>query len=656
MSGMRDEAGRQRVVIERVTPEVDGGRFPIKRVVGEKVVVEADAFTDGHDAVACRLLFRPVSSQRAAAWSAAPMQALTDDRWRAAFTVTEPGRWRYTVLGWVDCFKTWRRDLEKRVEGGQDVTRDLRAGAALIRAAGRRAEEAGKKAEARILAALAQDLEGGTDPEARLRFALDAELALLMDRHADRRFATAHRELDVVVDRERARFSSWYEMFPRSAGSFRDAEARLPYVAKMGFDVLYLPPIHPIGATFRKGKNNAAEAGPDDVGSPWAVGAAAGGHTAVHPDLGTLEDFRRFREKAEELGMEVALDLAWQCSPDHPYVKEHPEWLRESPPGSQDILCFDFESDGWRDLWRELKGVVDHWIGQGVRIFGVDNPHTHPFPFWEWLIHEVKREHPDVLFLAGAFARPKVLARLAKLGFTWSYTYFPWRNTRRELSEYLTELVTERAPVRDFLRPLLLPNTPDILPEPLQVGGRPAFAQRLILAATLGASYGIYGPAFELMENVPKERGSEEYLDAERYQLRAWDLARPDSLRELIALVNKIRRENPALQTDRGLRFHAADNDQVLCYSKVDDKGGNTIFVAVNLDPDHVQSAWVELPVEDLGLPRDQPYQVHDLLTGARYLWHGSRNFVQLDPFSIPAHIFRVRRRVRTERDFDSFL
>ena len=666
--GMRDEAGRQRVVIEGIAPEIDGGRFPIKRVVGEKVVVEADAFTDGHDAISCRLLFKPL---RAPQWNETAMAALPNDRWRAEFTVTEQGRWRYAVTGWVDHFKTWRRDLRKRVDAGQDVALDLRLGAGLIRAASRRAEEGQKKTEARILTALAKDLEEGTDLEARLRLALDDELFLLMDRHADRRFATTSRELEIVVDREKARFSSWYEMFPRSAGpagrhaTFKDAEARLSYVAKMGFDVLYLPPIHPIGQKFRKGKNNAVEAAPGEVGSPWAIGSAEGGHKAVHPDLGTLDDFRRFRDKAAELGLEIALDLAYQCAPDHPYVREHPEWFKARPDGTiqyaenppkkyQDIYPFDFETESWRELWHELKSVVDHWIAQGVRIFRVDNPHTKPFPFWEWMIHEIKSEHPDVLFLAEAFTRPKIMVRLAKLGFTQSYNYFPWRNTRHELTEYFTELTETQ--VKEFFRANLWPNTPDILTEPLQIGGRPAFVQRLVLAATLGASYGIYGPAFELMESMPRERGSEEYLDSEKYQLREWDLDRPDSLRELIALVNKIRRENPALQSDRGLRFHPADNEQILCYSKVDDKGDNTILVAVNLDPHHVQSAWVDLPVEDLGLPKDQPYQVHDLLTGARYLWHGSRNFVQLDPQSIPAHIFRVRRRVRSERDFDYFI
>jgi starch synthase (maltosyl-transferring) len=665
---MSDEAGRQRVVIEGVEPEIDGGRFPIKRVIGERVVVEADIFTDGHDAISCRLLYR---GPEASAWSQVPMQPLGNDRWRAELTVTDQGRWRYTVTGWVDPFKTWRRDLEKRVDAGQDVALDLLIGAALVRNASRRAEQGQRRADARVLAGLADDLEKGSDPETRLRMALDTELAALMDRHADRRFASYHRELEILVDRIRARFSTWYEMFPRSTGregrhgTFRDAKARLPYIAEMGFDVLYLPPIHPIGQAFRKGKNNALQAETEDVGSPWAIGAAEGGHKAIHPDLGTLEDFRHFLEAAKEHGIEIALDLAYQVSPDHPYAKEHEEWFRKRPDGTiqyaenppkkyQDIYPFDFETEAWRALWEELKSVVDHWVAQGVRIFRVDNPHTKPFPFWEWLIAEIKREHPDVLFLAEAFTRPKIMYRLAKLGFTQSYNYFPWRNTKAELTEYFTELTTTK--VREFFRPNLWPNTPDILTEPLQIGGRPVFVQRLILAATFGASYGIYGPAYELMESTPRERGSEEYLDSEKYQVREWDLERPDSLRELIALVNRIRHENPALQADRGLRFHPADNQQVLCYSKTDDKGDNVILVAINLDPHHVQSAWVDLDVEVLGVPRDQPYQVHDLLTGARYLWHGSRNFVQLDPHSIPAHIFRVRRRVRSERDFDYFI
>jgi len=658
---MRDDAGRQRVIIEGVEPEIDCGRFPIKRVVGERVVVEADAFTDGHDAITARLLWRPES---AAQWSETAMEALPNDRWRAAFVVTGEGRWLYTVSAWVDRFKTWRRDLKKRIEAGQDVPVDLLVGAGLIREASARADAGGRKADGRVLAGLAGDLERGKDAAARLSLALDDELAGLMDRHVGRAAASVYgRELGVVVDRERARFSSWYEMFPRSTGvdgrhgTFKDCEARLPYVAGMGFDVLYLPPIHPIGDTFRKGKNNAVAAEPGDVGSPWAIGSEAGGHKSIHPELGTPEDFRRLVAKARGLGIEIALDLAYQCSPDHPYVEEHPEWFRSRPDGTiqyaenppkkyQDIYPFDFETEEWRALWEELKSVIDHWVGEGVRIFRVDNPHTKPFPFWEWAIAEVKREHPDVLFLAEAFTRPKIMYRLAKLGFTQSYNYFPWRNHRRELIEYFTELT--RTPVHEFFRPNLWPNTPDILTEPLQVGGRPAFVQRLMLAATLGASYGIYGPAFELMEHEPREPGSEEYLHSEKYQLREWDLERPDSLRELIAHVNRIRRENPALQSDGSLRFHAADNEQILVYSKA--AGDEVILVAVNLDPHQTQSSWVDLDLDELGLPRGEPFQVHDLLTGARYAWHGSRNFVQLDPHQVPAHIFRVRRR-RPESD-----
>jgi starch synthase (maltosyl-transferring) len=670
---MLDELGRRRVVIEGVEPEIDGGRFPIKRVVGETVAVEADAFTDGHDAITCRLLWRPESQPK---WQEAEMEPLPNDLWRAEFTVTEPGRWLYAVLAWVDPFKTWRRDLRKRVDAGQDVSLDLRVGAALVREASERARLGRRRADARVLAGLADDLEGPNgagDPEERLRLALEDELAQLMDRHADRGFATAYPsppgQLGVVVDRAKARFSTWYEMFPRSCGpegrhgTFRDCEARLRDIAEMGFDVLYLPPIHPIGNAFRKGKNNALVAAPGDVGSPWAIGAEEGGHKAVHPQLGTLADFRRFLKRARGHGIEIALDIAYQTSPDHPYVREHPDWFRTRPDGTiqyaenppkkyQDIYPFHFETPAWRELWQELKSVVDFWAGEGVRIFRVDNPHTKPFAFWEWMIGEVKREHPDALFLAEAFTRPKIMYRLAKLGFTQSYNYFPWRNRGWELVEYFTEL--NQTAVKEFFRPNLWPNTPDILTEALQIGGRPMFLQRLILAATLGASYGIYGPAFELMEHLPRERGSEEYLDSEKYQLRTWDLSRPDSLREMIALINRIRRENPALQSDHSLRFHKTDNPQVLCYSKT--AADSLVLVAVNLDCNYTQAAWIEIDPAALGLAPDQQFQVHDLLTGARFLWQGTRNFVQLDPHQVPAHILRVRRRVRSERDFDYFL
>ncbi|HVR09618.1 MAG TPA: alpha-1,4-glucan--maltose-1-phosphate maltosyltransferase [Thermoanaerobaculia bacterium] len=665
---MIDANGRQRVVIDRVRPEIDGGRFAIKRTVGEKVTVEADVLTDGHDALGCLLRYR---DERASAWSEMAMEALGNDRYRAQLTVTSVGRWLYTVTAWVDHFKTWRRDLRKRVDARQDVALDLLAGAALIHQAAERARAAGRKADGRVLAGLARSLEQARDLEARLRLALDDELAQLMDRHTDRAAALSHRELAVVVDRERARFSSWYEMFPRSCspvpgrhGTFRDLAEHLPYVAEMGFDVLYLPPIHPIGLTHRKGRNNAAVAGPDDAGSPWAIGAPAGGHKAILPELGTREEFRQVIARARDLGLEIAMDVAFQCSPDHPYVREHPEWFKKRPDGTiqyaenppkkyEDIYPFDFECEAWRELWEELKSVFDHWLGEGIRIFRVDNPHTKPFAFWEWVIAEIKRDHPDVIFLAEAFTRPKLMYRLAKLGFTQSYNYFPWRNQRWELVEYFTEL--NQTAVREYFRPSLWPNTPDILTEQLQFGGRPAFIHRFILAATLGASYGIYGPPYELQESRARERGSEEYLDSEKYQLRHWDLTAPHSLRDLIALVNRVRRENPALHTSTGLRFHPTDNEQLLCYSKSAEAVDNVIVAVVNLDPHHVQSGWLELDLAALGLESGRPFQVHDLLTGARYLWNGARNFVQLDPQQAPAHLFRVRRRVRSEQDFDYF-
>jgi starch synthase (maltosyl-transferring) len=495
----------------------------------------------------------------------------------------------------------------------------------------------------------------------------------VMQKYPDRRFATVYeKELEVVVDRARARFSSWYEMFPRSCtrepgkqGTFKDCEARFPYISKMGFDVLYLPPIHPIGRTNRKGKNNQPAALPEDTGSPWAIGAAEGGHKSIHPRLGTLEGFREFVAKAQEEGLEVALDIAFQCAPDHPYVKEHPEWFRwrpdktiqyaENPPKKyEDIYPINFETENWQELWTELKDVMLFWIDQGVKIFRVDNPHTKSFQFWEWVIKEIKKEYPEVLFLAEAFTRPKVMYRLAKLGFTQSYSYFAWRNTKWEITKYFTELYQNE--VREFFRPNLWPNTPDILTEYLQTGGRPAFVTRLILAATLGASYGIYGPAFELCENQAKQFGSEEYLDSEKYQIRAWDIDRTDSLRHIIGRVNCIRRENPALQSDWGLRFHPIDNEQLICYTKSTQDLSNIILVVVNLDPHHVHSGWLELPLADLGIDEDRPYQVHDLLSDTRYLWQGIRNYVELNPQTIPSHIFRIRRRVRTERDFDYFM
>jgi starch synthase (maltosyl-transferring) len=657
--------GRHRVVIEQVSPEIDCGRFAIKRVVGETVVVEANVFADGHDQVACQILH----SQDNEKFQSSPMKPLGNDRWRGEFTVVKPGRCQYTVEGWIDDFQTWRHALEKRVAADQDVHVDLLIGVELIEGAARRATQQ----DSVLLRQWADRLRQNKDTSSAAQLAQDEDLLAAMQRNRDRTLTSRYeKKLTVVVDREKARFSTWYELFPRSCspqvgrhGTFRDCEAWLPYIASMGFDVVYLPPIHPIGHAFRKGKNNSAVVQPDDVGSPWAVGSKAGGHTAVHPELGTLEDFSLLLSKAAEHGLEVALDIAFQCSPDHPYASQHREWFRSRPDGTiqyaenppkkyEDIYPLDFENAQWRAMWEELKSVFQFWIDQGVRIFRVDNPHTKPFAFWEWVIDEIKQNYPDVLFLSEAFTRPRVMARLAKLGFSQSYTYFAWRNTKQEITSYFTDLT--QTELGEYLRPNLWPNTPDILPEFLQVGGRSAFMVRFILAATLGSSYGIYGPAFELCENVPLRLGSEEYLNSEKYELKHCDLHSKASLKDLISRVNRIRKENPALQSNRNLRFHETDNPALICYSKATDDFSNVIVVIVNLDSFHTQSGWVNLDLASIGVDANHAFQVHDLLADGKFLWQGSPNYVELIPESLPAHILLLRRWVRTERDFDYYL
>ena len=665
---MKVDKGRARVIMAGVYPQIDGGLFPIKRTLGDQVVIEADIFTDGHDAVVACLLHRHHDEE---AWQRTPLQPLVNDRWRAQFPAEQLGRYYYTVEAWVDRFVSWRRDFAKRVQAEQDVSVELMIGAELIAEASRRARGADAKQLREWSKFLRQEdtAQAGT----RTQLVLSDEFTQLVERYPDRTLAVRYeKELAVWVDRVKARFSTWYEIFPRSCGrspgvhgTFQDCAAHLRDIAAMGFDVLYLPPIHPIGTTFRKGKNNALVAEPNDPGSPWAIGAPEGGHKAIHPQLGTLDDFRRLVATAQEHGLEIALDIAFQCTPDHPYVKEHPEWFRHRPDGSiqyaenppkkyQDIYPFDFETKHWQSLWEELRSVLFFWIAQGVRIFRVDNPHTKPFAFWQWVIAEVTRDYPEVIFLAEAFTRPKVMYRLAKLGFTQSYTYFAWRTTKPELTQYLTELTTTEA--REFFRPNFWPNTPDILTEYLQLGGRPAFMTRLVLAATLNANYGIYGPAFELCENRPRESGSEEYLDSEKYEIRQWNITDPASLQEFIARVNRIRRENLALQDNHNLRFHDVDNAQLICYSKATEDQTNVIVVVVNLDPHHTHSGWLTLALDDLGLNTQQPYQVHDLLSDARYVWHGERNYIELNPHAVPAHIFCLRRRVRSERDFDYYM
>lgn len=660
------DTGRIRAVVENVSPQVDCGRYPAKRIVGDVVRVDADIFADGHDALSARLCFRRAGAEE---WSEVPMRAGVNDRWWGEFTVSELGRYEFRVIAWVDGFKTWRRDLLKRIDAQQDTTLDYRIGAQLVAAAAARAAGADRS----WLADAAGRLDSGATLDERRVTALDPMLERFLERCPDRSLAAVQSHpLPLVVDPPKARFSTWYEFFPRSAsresgrhGTFRDCEERLPYIAAMGFDVVYLPPIHPIGTTHRKGRNNTQQASAADPGSPWAIGSAEGGHKSVHPKLGTLEDFRRFLERARSLGIEVALDIAFQVSPDHPYVREHPEWFRSRPDGTiqyaenppkkyQDIYPFDFESPAWVSLWKELKDVFGFWIGQGVRIFRVDNPHTKSFAFWEWCLKELKDRHPDAVFLSEAFARPKVMYRLAKAGFTQSYTYFPWRHGKAEIRQYFEEI--SKPPVSDFFRGNHWPNTPDILTEFLQTSGRAGFLLRLLLAATLGANYGIYGPAFELFENRAIQPGSEEYLDSEKYQTREWDLERPDSLKDFIALVNRIRRENAALQDDTSLEFHPIANDALLAYSKRSVDGSNLIVTAVNLDPHHRHSGYLELPLEKLGIDAREPFQAHDLLTGAVYFWQGHRNYIEIGPAGVPAHIFRIRRRLRTEREFEYFL
>ncbi|HEX2026472.1 MAG TPA: alpha-1,4-glucan--maltose-1-phosphate maltosyltransferase, partial [Nitriliruptorales bacterium] len=629
----------------------------------------------GLDEISCDLLWRHAGRQTPhddvgeADWHRVEMTFLVNDRWRASFPVTELGRYVYTVSGWVDRFKTWVHDLQKRLEADQDVRIDLLIGADLVdEAIGLAAEGP----DAQRLRAYRELLRSDASIHERSLAALQDELAILMRRHGPRRFATIYQhELPVTVDRERARFSSWYEMFPRSAspdpsrpGTLQDVIDRLPYVAALGFDVLYLPPVHPIGETGRKGRDNVPSAQQGDVGSPWAIGSRHGGHKDVHPDLGTVHDLERLVAACRERGLELAMDIAFQCSPDHPYVHEHPEWFKHRPDGTiqyaenppkkyQDIYPFDFETEAWESLWVELKSIFLFWIERGVRIFRVDNPHTKPFPFWEWLIGEVRHDHPDTIFLAEAFTRPKVMAQLAKLGFTQSYTYFAWRNDAWSLREYFTQLT--QTPMVEYFRPNAWPNTPDILTEHLQYGGRPAFMQRLILSATLAANYGIYGPTFELQEHVALRPGSEEYLGSEKYQVRHWDLDRPDSLRDLIARLNRIRRANPALHHDRNLHFHAVDNPALLAYSKATADRSNAILCVVNTDVHNTQSGWVHLDLDDIGAPPDHAFHVHDLITGSRYAWQGSANYVELNPQVLPAHVLQVLAENRTERDHPTY-
>lgn len=656
--------GRSRVHIENVRPEMDGGRHPVKRIEGDIVTVTADLICDGHEVLRGLLLYRHEDEET---FLETPLESMGNDRYSASFVAARMGVYQFTVEGFIDVFATYRRSLARKAEANQDVSLELLEGAVLLASMALRAGPS----EQALLRNAADMLGGSASASERVKLALSPDLAEAALRVPDRTLATRHsRLLEIAVDPKRARFSAWYELFPRSAGlpgqhgTLADVEARLPYIADMGFDILYLPPIHPIGVSFRKGPNNTPTAGPGDPGSPWAIGGEGGGHTSVHPQLGTVEDLRRLVGKARALGIELALDIAFQTSPDHPWVHEHPEWFRRRPDGSiqyaenppkkyQDVYPFDFECEAWEALWEALRDVFLFWIGHGVKVFRVDNPHTKPVPFWAWCIRTIKQQHPEVIFLAEAFTRPKMMYALAKVGFSQSYTYFTWRTTKREIEAYMRELV--HTEVAEFFRPNFWPNTPDILPEHLQHGGRPMFISRLVLAATLSSNYGIYGPVFELLEHVARP-GAEEYLGSEKYEIRNWDLSREDSLCHVIARCNRIRRAHPALASNDSLRFHRTDNELIMAYSKSAAAGGDIILVVVNLDPHHKHFAWLELDLDELGIAPDETFQAHDLLSDSRYFFRGAKNFVELDPSLMSAHIFSIRRRIRSEQNFEYFL
>ena len=633
---------RRTVVIEAVAPAVDGGRYPVKREVGAVLEVTADVFKEGHDALVVSLKYRRASET---AWRETPMRHVDNDRWAGAFRLDAVGRWVFTIEALVDPYGSWLADLAKRHAVRADLASELHEGLALIRAAAARASGE----DARALTESARRIERAPGQDVAAAVAGEEPLARLMKRHLDRTDATrCEREFAVIADRERARFAAWYEFFPRSSGTLKDAEAQLERAAAMGFDVVYLPPIHPIGRTNRKGKNNAPVTQPGDPGSPWAIGSEEGGHTAVHPELGTLDDFDRFVERARSLGLEVALDFAIQCSPDHPWVAEHPEWFFHRPDGTikyaenppkkyQDIYPLNFQGEGAQALWEEMRRILEFWIGHGVSTFRVDNPHTKPVKFWEWLIRTIKDAHPEVVFLAEAFTRPKMMKVLAKAGFTQSYTYFTWRNTKQELIDYLTEITTP--PVAEYFRGNLWPNTPDILHESLQKGGRPAFRTRLVLAATMSSLYGFYS-GYELCENVPREPGSEEYLNSEKYEYKARDWGAPGNLVDYVTRINRIRRENRALHAYTNLRFYPADDPNIVFYGKMTPERDNLVFVAVNLDPFATHASSVDVPIAELGIGDAQSYRVHELIGDRWYDWRGARNYVELHPNVEPAQIF----------------
>ncbi|HUF33526.1 MAG TPA: alpha-1,4-glucan--maltose-1-phosphate maltosyltransferase [Acidimicrobiales bacterium] len=636
------------IVIDQLRPATPGGSGRPKSSVGERTPVQARIFRDGHDLLAARVSWRKAGGRK---WIRSPLAQSVNDIWVGEVECTDIGAHEVLVEAWTDVFATWRKELRLKVGADQDVTTELEEGARILEAF---VPECSGKGRSRVEEAIVAIRDDSATMDVRLNAALDDALVPLVAGIPHAGDLTAAEPISLWVDRERARHSAWYEFFPRSEGGFKGSLERLDAVAEMGFDVVYFPPIHPIGTTARKGPNNTLAPGPDDVGSPWAIGGPEGGHTSIHPDLGSEEELLAVVEKAKDLGMEIALDYALQCSPDHPWVQEHPEWFHHRPDGTikyaenppkkyQDIYPINFwpDDDGDRKaLWEACKGILDHWIAEGIRIFRVDNPHTKPMAFWARVIPAVQAEHPDVLFLAEAFTRPKVMAKLAEVGFSQSYTYFTWRTTKSELAAYLTELTT--GPTADYMRPNVWPNTPDILAHPLRDGSPAVFRMRLLLAATMVPSYGIYS-GYELCENEWASEANEEYLSSEKYEIRERDWDREDSLAPFIAQVNRIRTEHPALQTLRNTIVHHSSNDALLAYSRHSDDLDDVILCVVNLDADSWQEDTLWIDLGRLGLPLDEPFEAHDLLTGDRYTWQGPNPYVRLDPAETPGHVLHLR-------------
>nr|MBI1229388.1 DUF3416 domain-containing protein [Cytophagales bacterium] len=653
---MKEIEGKKRATIDNVLPQINCGKYPIKRVINEPVRITADIFVDGHDKLKAAVLFREVRSGTSGQWKEYPMQLITNDNWEAYIHAREIGNYEFTIAAWVDHFSTWQYGLKKKYEDNQDIAIELLIGAEQIENTLSNPSISGahKKSLQQALAVL----DANENEEKTVAYMLSDELSDLMALLNDKEKVTIYpKNLPLKVELKLALFSAWYEFFPRSAaqeegkhGTFADCERVLPEIAKMGFDVVYLPPIHPIGEMHRKGRNNATVAGSGDPGSPWAIGSKEGGHKAIHPKLGNFSDFNGLVKKAESLNLKIALDFAIQCAPDHPYVKEHPDWFTWRPDGTvqyaenppkkyQDVLPVNFETNDWENLWKELKSIVDFWIDKGIKIFRVDNPHTKPFSFWEWLIREIHSKNPDIIFLAEAFTRPRIMEKLAKVGFNQSYTYFTWRTTKEELQEYVTEL-TQTAK-REYFRPNFWPNTPDILPSTLEDKEEPSFLISLILAASLSSNFGIYGPVFEfgLNEAYP---GKEEYIDSEKYEIKVWEWEKKTKIKEIITRLNEIRKENTAFQSTYNITFCEIENPNIICFSKIDDENDNRFLIAVNLDPHHSHHGWVKVPLAAYGLKSGEKFIVHDLLSNEKYTWDQEWNYVELNPYKMPAHLFRV--------------